>query len=132
MICAHLWNRVHSKAEECPVCGKRFGYKRIMLAHMMVHMGPQFKCSFCGKMFKQKVTLVAHEAEHTGEKPFECTLCGKSFSWKGALSQHKRLVHKIAGSRARPSQREKERGVTGFHQENTQKPDIADDVKPTS
>ena len=31
--------RVHSRAEECPVCGKRFGYRRIMLAHMMVHQG---------------------------------------------------------------------------------------------
>ena len=65
-------------------------------------------------MFKTKQSLVAHEREHAGILPSECSVCGKGFTSRLALGQHKRLVHKIAGPWARPSKRERERGITGF------------------
>ena len=107
----------HQKNLECPICGYRCGYKDRMRYHMLMHQEPQFKCSICGKGIKTKERLEAHEMDHKGIKPFQCDTCGKGFSLKADLSQHKRLVHKIAGSRARPSKREQERGVTGFRQE---------------
>ena len=115
----------HDKNLECPVCGYRCGYKDRMRKHMRMHEEPQFKCSICGKGLKTKKRLEAHEMDHTGQKPFQCDVCGKGFSFKPDVSQHKRLVHKIAGSRARPSKREQERGITGFQQDSAQANDLA-------
>ena len=84
---------------------------------MIQHSEPQFKCSYCGKMLMTKARLKAHENEHMGHKPFTCDSCGKSFTDRQALSQHKRLVHKIAGPKARPSKREIASGILEFKSE---------------
>ena len=108
----------HEKNLECPICGYRCGHKERLKNHMRMHEEPQFKCSICGKGLRTKKRLEAHEMDHTGQKPFQCDICGKGFSCKPDVSQHKRLVHKIAGPRATPSKREQERGVSGFRQES--------------
>ena len=84
---------------------------------MVQHSEPQFKCSICGKMLKTKRRLEAHEMDHTGQKPFQCDKCGKGFSCKPDVTQHKRLVHQIAGPKARPMKREIARGILGFKSE---------------
>ena len=117
--------QVHGKHLKCPVCEYRCGLKKRMEAHMLMHKDPQFKCSICGKMLKTAKSLLAHEMDHTGHRPYSCEVCGKGFSCKENLRQHKRLVHKIAGPSARPTRREREKGITGFHQDNTLNNDFA-------
>ena len=65
----------------------------------------------------KKASLKAHENEHIGHKPFTCDSCGKSFTDRPALAQHKRLVHKIAGPKAKPMKRELARGIFEFKSE---------------
>ena len=107
-------NTMHDQSIKCKLCDFSCGIMSIMTKHMVRHQEPRFKCATCGKMFKSKLTLVAHEREHAGILPSECNVCGKGFTSRLALGQHKRLVHKIAGPGARPSKRERERGITGF------------------
>ena len=117
--------QVHRKNLKCPMCEYRCGLKKRLNDHMMKHKDPQFKCSICGKMLKTKQTLLAHEMDHTGHRPFHCEVCGKGFTCKDNVRQHKRLVHKMAGPRARPSRREREKGITGFQQDTTLTNDLA-------
>merc|ERR1712037_449122 len=105
------------KEQVCSVCGYRCGFKTQLANHMMQHNKPQFKCSYCGKMLMKKASLKAHENEHIGHKPFTCDSCGKSFTDRPALAQHKRLVHKIAGPKAKPMKRELARGIFEFKSE---------------
>lgn len=110
--------QVHGKNFKCTVCEYRCGLKKRLDDHMLMHKDPQFRCSICGKMLKTKKSLLAHEMDHTGHRPFHCEVCGKGFTCMNNVRQHKRLVHKIAGPRARPTRREQEKGITGFHQDN--------------
>ena len=117
----------HDKIYECPMCEYRCGLETRLEEHMRIHKEPEFKCSICGKGLKTRKTLIAHEMDHTGHRPFSCEVCGKGFTCRGNLHQHKRLVHKIAGPLAKPSRREREKGITGFHLDNayTAKRDLA-------
>ena len=110
-----------------PCLRARCGLETRLEEHMRIHKEPEFKCSICGKGLKTRKTLIAHEMDHTGHRPFSCEVCGKGFTCRGNLHQHKRLVHKIAGPLARPSRREREKGITGFHLDNayTVKKDFA-------
>ncbi|KAM4030868.1 oocyte zinc finger protein XlCOF8.4-like isoform 1-T3 [Anomaloglossus baeobatrachus] len=79
------------KSFSCPVCGKCFARKSIIVAHQRTHTGEKpYSCSECGKCFKHKSDLIRHRRTHTGEKPFSCSVCGKHFRQKSILVTHER------------------------------------------
>ena len=105
---------VHGELIKCKVCNFSTRNRQVLSRHVDTHGEPKFKCSTCGKMFRKKNSFRAHELQHAGIVTCNCSICGKGFTHTAALSQHRRLVHKIAGPRAKPSKREMERGLSGF------------------
>uniref|UniRef100_A0A3B3XBY4 C2H2-type domain-containing protein n=1 Tax=Poecilia mexicana TaxID=48701 RepID=A0A3B3XBY4_9TELE len=80
------------KPLNCSVCGKRFGFKGQLKAHMRCHTGEKpYKCPICWKCFSWNGCLQKHVKIHTGEKPYECTVCGKGFIESGNLKVHMRI-----------------------------------------
>ena len=108
---------VHGELMNCKVCDFSTRNRQVLSRHIETHGEPKFKCSTCGKMFRKKNTLIAHELQHAGIVTCNCSICGKGFTHTAALGQHRRLVHKIVGPNAKPSKRERERGLGGFSQD---------------
>lgn len=72
-----------------PDCGKRFGRKENVRAHVQTHLGDrQFKCIHCGKCFVRQHDLKRHSKTHSGVKPYPCD-CGASFARHDALTRHR-------------------------------------------
>lgn len=72
-----------------PDCGKRFGRKENIKAHVQTHLGDrQFRCRDCGKCFVRQHDLKRHANIHSGFKSYPCP-CGKQFARHDALTRHR-------------------------------------------
>ncbi|WPH00181.1 Hypothetical protein R9X50_00300400 [Acrodontium crateriforme] len=70
-------------------CGKKFGRKENVRAHVQTHLGDrQFKCNLCDKTFVRQHDLKRHIAIHSSERPHSC-ICGQSFARHDALTRHR-------------------------------------------
>lgn len=78
---------------QCPVCERRFQYKKQLVAHSRRHRTTgerSFSCSICNKTFKSKHYLEIHQRVHAKEKPYRCTVCKEAFTEKHSLLLHSR------------------------------------------
>lgn len=72
-----------------PDCGKRFGRKENVRAHVQTHLGDrQYRCDECQKCFVRQHDLKRHAKIHSGTKPYPCA-CGNSFARQDALTRHR-------------------------------------------
>nr|OQO16023.1 hypothetical protein B0A51_17808 [Rachicladosporium sp. CCFEE 5018] len=72
-----------------PGCGKDFGRKENIRAHVQTHLGDrQFKCNDCGKCFVRQHDLKRHAKIHSGVKAHVCP-CNMSFARQDALTRHR-------------------------------------------
>ncbi|XP_076848678.1 uncharacterized protein LOC143495888 [Brachyhypopomus gauderio] len=79
----------------CDVCGKCYGYARVLKVHLKTHTAERpFHCGSCGKTFKLKNHLKDHERTHTGDKRYSCSACGMSFIWTNQVKVHIRNHHR--------------------------------------
>ncbi|TKA65395.1 hypothetical protein B0A55_09379, partial [Friedmanniomyces simplex] len=70
-------------------CGRRFGRKENVRAHVQTHLGDrQFKCNLCDKTFVRQHDLKRHIAIHSEDRPFVCP-CGTGFARHDALTRHR-------------------------------------------
>ncbi|XP_067636552.1 zinc finger protein 493-like isoform X3 [Eurosta solidaginis] len=77
-----------NKLQPCDICGKSI--RKLYLArHKRIHTNAN-KCNICEKRFTAPSYLRVHKRTHTGEKPHKCKYCGKSFSQLNGLNSHLR------------------------------------------
>ncbi|KAK0786367.1 Metallothionein expression activator [Friedmanniomyces endolithicus] len=70
-------------------CGRRFGRKENVRAHVQTHLGDrQFMCNLCDKTFVRQHDLKRHIAIHSDNRPFVCP-CGTGFARHDALTRHR-------------------------------------------
>lgn len=82
---------------DCPVCGKGFGLKKNMKAHMDLHSDDkQFVCSVCDKAFAKEGRLKVHMQLHSRSsdqlamltEPTECPACDEVFEGFDSIKTH--------------------------------------------
>lgn len=90
---AHF-NTTHGVGFVCTYCGRKFGYRRSLDQHLVVHTGAKmFPCEVCSKSFATKKSLTQHMWIHSKYKRFECKLCNKQFNQRVSYKSHMRGHH---------------------------------------
>lgn len=94
-------------------CGKLYGKKHILLAHIATHTGKSHLRCFLGECngeigYRDKYILNRHIiARHTVKKPYQCKICEKRFGRKDLLNVHRRNVHSIVDKKKPPKRKKK-------------------------
>ena len=76
--------------EKCTICGHDFP-KNHMAHHLKCHEGQKpYECPICGKRFGYKNNMKSHIKLHAGIKPYQCNVCGAKFTRGSTLRRHAR------------------------------------------
>uniref|UniRef100_A0A182PQC3 C2H2-type domain-containing protein n=1 Tax=Anopheles epiroticus TaxID=199890 RepID=A0A182PQC3_9DIPT len=87
--------KAHDKAGgcriKCPMCEKKFRYRRQLLEHRDMHLNPdQFRCVVCEEVHQN---MVQHMRNKHQERTYCCEECGKRFPFKARLTAHVKKMH---------------------------------------
>nr|CAD7437431.1 unnamed protein product [Timema bartmani] len=90
------------KAVVCDQCGKKFGYRWLLILHQRTHSQERpHQCPVCSRAFCKKQDMKRHHLTHTCKfclwvvtiKSFECTTCNMLFRRKDNLERHLKNTH---------------------------------------
>nr|CAD7453737.1 unnamed protein product [Timema tahoe] len=82
------------KAVVCDQCGKKFGYRWLLILHQRTHSQERpHQCPVCSRAFCKKQDMKRHHLTHTSIKSFECTTCNMLFRRKDNLERHLKNTH---------------------------------------
>ena len=78
------------KKHKCDTCGKMFGMRSNLTAHIRtVHLKiTRFSCPYCKYRTDLKHHFKQHIATHTGDKMYKCTQCDYSAAQQHQLTSH--------------------------------------------
>ena len=84
----------HTRPHMCYLCGKTFGQKNTLDAHILIHKGIKpFTCKVCSMSFGELGSLKRHRYKHTTLKPHQCKLCGLRFTQAAQIRAHTAKHH---------------------------------------
>ncbi|XP_063543627.1 zinc finger protein 595-like isoform X2 [Cydia strobilella] len=91
---AHMRTHAEVKVFSCEICKKEFRFLNNFQTHKKMHIAKKvYPCGICKKEFKFLCHFQAHKRRHIGEKPFPCDVCDMPFSKLTHMIKHK-LSHK--------------------------------------
>ncbi|KAM9770011.1 uncharacterized protein ACNS7B_007265 [Menidia menidia] len=84
----------HLLRNQCGQCGRTFGSRAGLEAHVVLHGRHQpFCCPLCGKSFPDAKTFKRHGRVHRNGRIHVCRECGKGFVYPFGLTKHEQMVH---------------------------------------
>ncbi|KAH9628106.1 hypothetical protein HF086_018322 [Spodoptera exigua] len=96
LILKHIPSHFESVLHVCKVCGKVFSLRSRLVQHSKTHSDLRaYKCSVCNKGFMKASVLEQHLNIHTGFRPYKCTVCPKTFASHPNWYKHLRRVHNV-------------------------------------
>lgn len=77
----------------CPVCGKGFESKEVIMGHMLLHerSDSHLPCPFCKKVIRRNLLTVHINTNHGPNRP-TCSICRKTFATEHNRKRHM-LIH---------------------------------------
>ena len=97
-VCRRKKHQIVAAQHICPECGRCFGYRQLLMTHLVTHSGERpFQCRFpgCEKRFGQCSTRNYHECVHSDARPYVCSECGLGFKLATVLRLHVKRMHGV-------------------------------------